>query len=405
MKCDTRIVRKRNDFWYAFWKPGVLLFSRLKFNYQRKSKYKIKKGEQVFVLSNHQTDADATIVPASFNKALHTVCTDSITSNGFVTKLMMHCFAPVPIKKGAFDPNAIQMMMRVKQQGGNLLLFPEGNRTYAEFQYEIGMGTIKLIKSLQMTLVLFNLVGGTGVSPRFGKKCRKGHFEGRIVKVLKPQEYNELSNEELYDIVKDSLCVFDSYKNYKYKSKSSAEYLERMFFVCPVCGRTECLRSEGQYLYCDACGLKVKYTENLKLESDNPNFKFTKLNDWYQYQKEWTRNFIIPKDQRVIYKDDEVKLYLSNAHQKRKLLSKGSITLTKDKLVFADKIEFDIKSIANASPISGKNFNFTSNNESYLVKGSARFNPLKYVFMFNKLDTLMNRTQVDKYYSIAKEEE
>lgn len=400
MKSDTRIVRKRNDFWYAFWKPGVLIYSRLKFGYRRKNKYKIKKGEQVFVLSNHQTDADGTIVSASFNKALHTVCTDSITSNGFVTKLLFHLFAPIPIKKGTIDPNAMVDIMQVNEEGGNILLFPEGNRTYAEFQYEIGMGTVKLVKLLQMTLVLFNLIGGTGVSPRFSRKPRKGHFEGRIVKVLKPSQYNELSNEELYEVIKDSLCVFDSTKGYTYKSKTSAEYLERMFFVCPVCGKTECLRSEGQYLYCDNCGLKVKYTEHLTLESDNEQFKFHKLNDWYQYQKSWTYNFVIPDDDRNIYEDKEVRLFLSNARQKRKLLSEGPIRLTKDKLIFAEKIEFNVKNIANASPISGKNFNFTIDGNSYLVKGSDRFNPLKYVFMFNKLDTLMNKSQIDRYYSI-----
>ena len=73
--------------------------------------------------------------------------------------------------------------------------------------------------------------------------------------------------------------------------------------------------------------------------------------------------------------------------------------LTPNKLIFEDK-EFDLKNISIASVIGGKKFNFTSNDSDYLVIGHKKFNPLKYVMMFNRLDTHMKEKQTDKYFVI-----
>ena len=36
----------------------------------------------------------------------------------------------------------------------------------------------------------------------------------------------------------------------------------------------------------------------------------------------------------------------------------------------------------------------------YLVIGNNKFNPLKYVLMFNKLETHMKEKQTDKYFTL-----
>jgi hypothetical protein len=174
-----------------------------------------------------------------------------------------------------------------------------------------------------------------------------------------------------------------------------------MFFVCPVCKGTECLHSEGNYLSC-SCGLRVEYTEDLHLKSDHPKFTFTRMNDWYQYQKRWMREFE-PKDNEIIFQDPDVKIYTSIPYKKRKLITKGKLTVTKDELNFNDVVKIPLKELKMASPISGIKFNFSTKEDSYFVVGHERFNPLKYVFLFHRLDTGMKGNDI--YYNIYDKEE
>ena len=78
--------------------------------------------------------------------------------------------------------------------------------------------------------------------------------------------------------------------------------------------------------------------------------------------------------------------------------------LYKDKLVVNDYV-IDIKNIRNASPTGGRKLGFTVDNQDYFIIGTDRFNPLKYVFMFNKLDTKMKESGIDIYYNLEERKE
>ena len=395
-KSKNQIVFPRHTFWNHVYRPIVGLICKIK-HYKSKSKLKMKKGESYIVLSNHQTGWDGILIPYSFQRHIYGVLTDSFLSKGWVAKMFKNHLGLIGKKKGAVDIKANMDMMRCIREGGSLLLFPEGNRTYAEFQFTMTEGFAKFVRFFKKPIVLFNFHGGFGVEPRFGKSRRKGPFYGEIKRILQPEEYANWSDEELYKVIQDNLRVYDSESGCLYKSNERAEYLERMFFVCPKCGKVETLYSEGNYIYCKECGLKVEYTEDLHLKSDDPEFKFTKLVEWYNYQIRFVKNYKVSDD--IIFKQGEAELYISHPDKKRELVAKGPVVLTKDYIKFAEKT-IDIHEIEIASPINGNNFNFSTSTEDYLVKGDDRFNPLKFVFMFNKLDTKMRNSKADIYYNL-----
>lgn len=391
-------VKKRHQIFHTILKPLVKLFLHIYFNI-RLAKYKLKKGENILVLSNHQTDFDPIFISACYNKPFYMVATDSVFSNKVGSALLNYLFAPIPKKKGISDPSCIKTIMKVAKEKGNICIFIEGNRTFAEFQYHIDESVSKLIKVLKMPLVLMNISGGTGVSPRFANKKRRGLINVKTIKRLEYEEYKNYSDEKLLEIIKDNLKVYDSQSNKIFKSKKRAEYLERMLFVCPICKKTQTLYSKNEYLCCSSCNLKVEFTENLHLKSENENFEFNILNDWYQYQKKWCLNTSYMGDD-LIFNDKEVKLFITQVNKPRKKIVKGTLKLTASELIFDDKIKFDIKDIVIASVLSGRKFNFSTDKENYLVIGNKRFNPLKYVLMFNKLPTHMNEKQLDKYFTL-----
>ena len=396
--------RKYNKRRFSFYKNLVkILFFPIKtfvYKFKAKNKYKIKKNESVFVLSNHQTDVDPILVNYSFNKLVSPVATDTLFSNKFASKFLPYAFGVIPKKKGAVDSQATIKILRLLKDGGSVLLFPEGNRTVAEFQFYINPKLASFIKKTNATLILYNMEGGVGVNPRFGNKLRKGKFSGEIKKVLKPSEYLNLSDDELIKIIKDNIKVFDSYTEKTFKSKKSAEYLERLLFVCPKCGSLCTLESCGQEINCKKCDLKVKYNKYLKFESSDKDFRFVYLNDWYQFQKKWIKEHDF--NQEMIFSDDNVELYLSNPYQKRKCLAKGQIVLT-NKFLKCGDFELEIAKIQSASVIGGRKFSFSTDDNGYLVVGKERFNPFKYVLLFNKLDTKMKEKSNDEYFNLEED--
>ena len=392
----NQIVFKRHMFWNYFCRPIGFLLALIK-HYKRKEIFKMKKGESYIVLSNHQGSLDGIFLPYTFSRHLYAVLTDTFMSKGWVAKLLKHQFGIIGKKKGAVDVKANMEMIRCVKEGGSLLIFPEGNRSYAEFQFDMTDGLAKFVRFFNKPIVLFNFHGAMGSDPRFGRKTRKGPYYGEVKRVLEPDEIKDWSNEKLTEVIKENLKVYDSESGDLYKSNKRAEYLERMLFVCPKCGKVETLYSKGNYVYCKECGLKVEYTEDLHLRSDDPDFKFSRLVDWYDYQIRFVKNLKVGEG--VIFKSGNAKLYISKPNKKRKLVANGPVELTEKTIKFAEKT-IDIHEIEIASPINGTNFNFSTSTDDYYVKGDARFNPLKFVLMFNKLDTKMRNSGADIYYNL-----
>ena len=401
IKKKKHVVFKRHSFYRALVFPFIKLLALMK-GYKNRSHFKIKKGESYLILSNHQTDLDGIFIMLSFNKLPYAVVTDTVMSNGFSSKLISHCFGLIPKKKGIVDFDANKKMLQCFMEGGSLLLFPEGNRSYAEFQFSFTKNFAKFVKGLRKDVILFNFHGGTGTFPRFSSKKRNGPFYGKIRKVLRYDEIKDMPDDELYELIALNLKVYDSESGDRYISKARAEYLERILFVCPKCGKVECLYSEGHYIKCKECGFEAEYTENLHFIPNDKNVKIDKMLDWFNYQIRYINNMQVSDG--VIFSDEDVELYATEIFKKRKLVAKGKLELYKDKMLVNNYV-IDIKDIRNASPTGGKKLGFSVDKQDYFIIGSDRFNPLKYVFMFNKLETRMKETGVDIYYNLEERKE
>ncbi|MCR4879962.1 MAG: 1-acyl-sn-glycerol-3-phosphate acyltransferase, partial [Bacilli bacterium] len=252
----------------SIWIYKFIAYIYVKFflHYKFKGKYRFKKDEKIVVLSNHQTDMDPFLVRLHLNRYMYSLSSDNIYSRKWLAKQITKV-GGIPKRKGIPDFESIKTLLEVSKDGGSVLIFPEGNRSYAEFQFYIADNFASLIKKLKSTLVLYNIHGGFGKCPRFGRKHRKGKFYGEVRQILKYEEYKDMPVSELTNIIRDNIRVFDSESGELYKNNKKAEYLERMFFVCPKCGTKEELVSQGNVIRCNHCGLEVNYNEDLSLSS------------------------------------------------------------------------------------------------------------------------------------------
>lgn len=399
-------MKNKNKKWCRFRHKIVFDFLRFictplfKIMYNYKSiKYKLNKKQGYFIISNHQALLDPLFVALSFKKPIYFVATDNLFNQKFVSFWLKWLVNPIPKRKATIDATCLKNCLKVAKENGTVGLFVEGNRAYGDFQFYIDPSISKLVKKMNLPLILYNLKGGFGVDPRWGKKNRRGKFTGEVKKELSIEEINNLSNEELHEIICEELKVFDSDLNETYKTKDRAEYLERQFFVCPKCGKMETIYSKGNYVCCSNCDLKVEYTENLLLKSEDSEFKFTKLVDWYKYQIEYIKDLKI-NDNKNIFEDDAVEIYYSNTNQKRTLITEGKLILNKDHLQINDKI-INVCDIIAASPVGGFKLMLSTNDNNYLLKGKERFNPVKYALIFNILDGPIKERGGDKYYGFS----
>lgn len=372
-------VKKRHAAVFAFLRFAMAPFLWLRYHY-RAEKAPIRKGPCI-VLSNHQATMDPFFISKAFPFQLYFYASDDLF-NLKVSPLIRYLAAPIPKSKSVADLKAVMISLRVLREGGAIGITPEGNRTLSGRQWEMGDSVAKLVKTAKVPLVLFNLCGGYGTDPRWGVKIRRGtKFVGRVRRILTPEEYAGMSDEELFGIIKNELDVDDTLSGERYKSRRRAEYIERALYMCPVCGSIGTIHSHGTGFCCTSCKTEAEYTENLKISP--PVGGYSRIYEWY----EWERQEIV---RRILggekISDGDILFRESVKLQKKIKLPGNTVTLDKDSLMISGggaETRYPLAEIDAITAVGKKKFNFYYKGKILQVKGGKRFCAIKYVHAFD----------------------
>lgn len=372
-------VKKRHAAVFAFLRFAMAPFLWLRYHY-RAEKAPIRKGPCI-VLSNHQATMDPFFISKAFPFQLYFYASDDLF-NLKVSPLIRYLAAPIPKSKSVADLKAVMISLRVLREGGAIGITPEGNRTLSGRQWEMGDSVAKLVKTAKVPLVLFNLCGGYGTDPRWGVKIRRGtKFVGRVRRILTPEEYAGMSDEELFGIIKNELDVDDTLSGERYKSRRRAEFIERALYMCPVCGSIGTIHSHGTGFCCTSCKTEAEYTEDLKISP--PVGGYSRIYEWY----EWERQEIV---RRILggekISDGDILFRESVKLQKKIKLPGNTVTLDKDSLMISGggaETRYPLAEIDAITAVGKKKFNFYYKGKILQVKGGKRFCAIKYVHAFD----------------------
>lgn len=372
-------VKKRHAAVFAFLRFAMAPFLWLRYHY-RAEKAPIRKGPCI-VLSNHQATMDPFFISKAFPFQLYFYASDDLF-NLKVSPLIRYLAAPIPKSKSVADLKAVMISLRVLREGGAIGITPEGNRTLSGRLWEMGDSVAKLVKTAKVPLVLFNLCGGYGTDPRWGVKIRRGtKFVGRVRRILTPEEYAGMSDEELFGIIKNELDVDDTLSGERYKSRRRAEYIERALYMCPVCGSIGTIHSHGTGFCCTSCKTETEYTEDLKISP--PVGGYSRIYEWY----EWERQEIV---RRILggekISDGDILFRESVKLQKKIKLPGNTVTLDKDSLMISGggaETRYPLAEIDAITAVGKKKFNFYYKGKILQVKGGKRFCAIKYVHAFD----------------------
>ncbi len=405
----TKIISKKKETWI---KPrhrivtriaAMILYpySRLKYGI-RIEKFADQKDRQYLILLNHQTPFDQFFVGIAFKGAIYYMATEDIFSNGWVSHLIRWLVNPIPIKKQTTDLAAVRTCFQVVKEGGTICIAPEGNRTYSGRTEYMNPAIAAMARKLKLPIALFRIEGGYGAEPRWSDVVRKGRMRAYVSRIIEPQEYASMTNEELFEEIRTGLFVDEASADGVFRHKKRAEYLERMVYICPYCGLSS-FESQEEIVACKKCGRKLEYTQTKEIKGIGFDFPFRFAAQWYDYQKEYMNNL----DTRQY---TEEPFYREKARFSEVLLRKCKVCLRgeADIALYGDKIIvdeekpneliFSFDDITAVSVLGRNKLNIyhkktddTNHAEEkvYQFKGSKRFNALKYVHFYYRYKNLV----------------
>ena len=335
------------------------------------------------ILLNHQTAFDQFFVGMSFKGPVYYVASEDIFSKGWVSSLIRWLVEPIPIKKQATDLTAVLNCIKIAREGGTIAIAPEGNRTYSGKTEYMSPVIAQLAKRIKLPIALYRIEGGFGVHPRWSDVVRKGKMRSYVSKVIEPEEYAKMTDDELFAAIESGLYVDEGNAENEFKSEKRAEYIERAMYVCPFCGLST-FESGGNEVKCLKCGKSISYGVDTKLKGVGFDFPFDFLTQWYDYQKDFVCSLDLSvNNEKPYYREStqfsEVIIY----KHKVPIFENAEIALYGDKITVNENSEngftFSFSEVSAVTVLGRNKLNIYQGKNVYQLKGGKRFNALKYV--------------------------
>jgi len=324
------------------------------------------------VMANHTTEADMIMLMRAFKKHMYFVCGEHLLRSKYGS-LIRRFFDPIPAPRGGSMQTTVKEILRRIANGNNIMMFPEGTRSFTGVTDEAAPAAGKLLKKARCGLITYRMHGGYFIAPRWAYHFRKGHAEGEIVNIYTPEQISKMSPIEITGAINRDLAenAYDRQENkaYTYTANGLAEGLENILIICPRCGAYDAVRAEGDCFKCQCCGLGGKMDKYGFLKGEGlPFSRVDRYTEWLagQFDSDMEKkDFYKP-----VFTEENIRLYeILPAEHITRDISTDTLKLYKDRMVFGER-EFKYSDIVSMSLLYfGKSFLFTCPNGYYGLTG------------------------------------
>lgn len=383
-KKTKKWIRPRHKFY--FWILRIVFYPILKIRY----KYVYKREDKAvpkkcIIMCNHQATLDPAFMILPLHRPIYFIMSEDLFTLGPISSIIRHVIAPISKAKSKSDINTIRQTLKVLGEGGTVAIYPSGNRSLSGKEWHIDFSTAKLVKMAKAPLVLYNICGCYGSDPRWGKGVRKGKTTMELKKVISAEQIQEMSLDEIYNEIVTALDVDDRSLNVNFKSKRSAEFVERALYYCPHCHSFNTLTSKGKILSCKNCDFKAEYGEDLLFKQIEGELPYSTIREWFDAQQIFLKERAGETDQTLF--SDELVLSRTIKDFKRDKKQKSSISANRDGVIVkteSGKV-YDVKfnEIYGATILGKRKINFYLPDDIVLqIKGNETFNSVKYLHLY-----------------------
>lgn len=370
-------MNKRHTIFYKLIRPIAIIFLYIKFGYTFKKAKNLP--EKYIVLSNHTTDFDFLMVAASFPNQMYFVGSEHVARWKWLYGLLCYWAGFITRSKGTTASSTVMEMLRTVRNGSNVCLFAEGARCWDGVTGPILPSTGKMIQKARCGLVTFRIEGGYFASPRWaGAKTRRGRVYGTPVNIYTPEQLSAMTATEVNDAICRDLHE-DAYARQalspaRYSSKSSAEGMENLLFICPECGAVDTISSRGDTVTCSACNFAFRYDQYGMLTG----LPFQTVQELYHWQKNQVAQ---AADDALCYTAGNAALSTVANHEES-LIDQGPVTMTLEALTCGGTT-IPLDQIIHFSMHGRWGIVFSTADTYYELKVDNQFNALKFQLLYD----------------------
>ncbi len=187
----------------------------------------------------------------------------------------------IPKKMFCADIRAIRDILRAREEGNVVVLFPEGRLPACGHSLPVAVGTAELVKRMGVDVYCITSNGGYLTFPKWGR-VRRGRIHITTEKLFDGSALAEMPLAEVKNTIEAAMCHDDeqSMPGVRYRTKDTTEGLDGLLRRCPVCGGVGGLTAGGGHIRC-ACGMDAVLDEYWQLHG----VRFSRVNEWFDWQQ------------------------------------------------------------------------------------------------------------------------
>lgn len=293
------------------------------------------------VLPNHSCVLDPFMINAFVPGQIQYVVSDS-NFRSPVVNFGLGLVGSIPKTKVMSDLDTVRQIMKVKDKGGVIGIYPEGQNTWDGHSLPMYYSTAKLVKLLKIPVVAVRVQGAFLSKPRWSRRPRRGAVTIRFSLAFRPEEIKSTSAEEIdrriADLISHDEYVANRADRVKFIGRDRAEYIEQALFICPACTTLGSLRSHGNDLACTECGYAVHYDLYGFFRPRVGELCFDNMHDWNLWQTEELGRKIeaLRESGRdgPIFSEPEARIEIGYKDLPLELYATGGVDLHLDRVVF-----------------------------------------------------------------------
>ena len=219
--------------------------------------------EPALVISNHSSLWDPLFLSLAVGRAVNFLATELAFAGGPMGWLH-RSFGAVPKRKFTADPRAILRLRRWRDLGGSIGLFPEGERTWDGRPLPVLPGVEKLVRVMDLPVVIVRVYNGWRQWPRWATTMRRGRVH---VETDPPRRFTDRdSPESIRRYIEERIRVdAEDSPRWPVRGRRLAAGIGNVLFACPACLRLDAIDERGDTAACRSCGAAWRVDTDCRL--------------------------------------------------------------------------------------------------------------------------------------------
>ena len=347
-------------------RPIGFVWMRLDIQKNLTSYVDFSRKEPFVLVGNHTYLFDVVQIALHFKVTPAIVAQEYLLSAKGLRWLLLHVAKVIPKSKGSADVRTIRQIMQYVKKGYPIMLMPEGDSTFFGRTGYIEPSTGKLIKKLNVDVILAKTKGGHLSRPRWATALRGNRYiDLTYTTLLTKEQVATMTADQIQQELEAGLQHNDyewqHQAQHRFSGERMAEGFDNVIYRCPVCGAFHSFVVKLNEIQCQTC-------------------KTVASMDEYGFIDGFGLRTMIELDESQRHYDDELKQttfqttatlqYVDNVNFKRTKPVPVDVAYHENVLHIKGKtvIEIPIEELINPVITMRRNLTFEYEDQTYLIK-------------------------------------